>query len=76
MSPILWESCRRQNGTLLLEKAANMTGCKITPLASEYLMMVERLAPITSRQVAAVAIATALEISAREQRPQLHEGKS
>lgn len=66
MSPINWGNCRRPDNSIMLVTAARMTGCNITPRASEYLKMVEKLYPIMSRQVAALAIASALEISARE----------
>jgi hypothetical protein len=62
-----WENCRRPNGTIDLRKAAHWTGCRITEQGDAYLVMVERMARITSRQIAAVAIATALDISARSE---------
>lgn len=61
-----WERCRRDNGTIDLQKAAKSTGCYISEYAYNYLAMVERLARITSRQIASVALASALEISARD----------
>jgi hypothetical protein len=60
-----WEQCRRPNGTIDLCRAIHQTGCRITEPADAYLGMIERMARITSRQVAAVAIATALDIAAR-----------
>ena len=60
-----WEQCRRSNGTIDLIKAAHWTGCRITAPADAYLEMVERMARITDRQIAAIAIATALDIAAR-----------
>lgn len=65
MTPILWDRCRRGDGTISLALAARMTGCNITEQAHDYLVMVESIMLINSRQAAAVAIATALEISAR-----------
>ena len=60
-----WEMCRRHNGTIDLRKAARWTGCRITQQADDYLAMIESMARITSRQIAAVALVTALEISSR-----------
>lgn len=66
MSPVNWDSCRRNNGTLNLERAARQTGCWLSDRALGYLGAVEAVRPIHSRQVAALAIANALDISARE----------
>jgi hypothetical protein len=60
-----WEQCRRPNGTIDLVRAAHQTGCRLTEPSDAYLVAVERMARITSRQIAAVAIATALDIAAR-----------
>lgn len=72
MTPIQWEKCRQADGSINLEVAATHTGCFFTEGAIEYLRMVEKLKSVTSRQIAALAIASALEISARE--PHSHEG--
>lgn len=65
MSPILWDSCRRSDGSFNLEAAAKHTGCWFSNHALNYLCAVEKIRPITSRQVAALAIANALEISSK-----------
>lgn len=65
MRPIIWDDCRRSDGSIALLKAASHTGCFFAPMAWHYLEMVERIMPISSRQAAAIAIANALEISAR-----------
>lgn len=70
MTPIIWDNCRRANGTINLESAAKQTGCYFTEAAIRYLDAVENIRPVTSRQIAAVAIASALDISAREELPQ------
>lgn len=66
MSPIIWENCRRSlDGTIDLEKAAKHTGCWLSNHALNYLCALEKIHPISSRQVAAIAIANALEMSSR-----------
>lgn len=78
MSPILWDRCRRQNGSINLQQAARQTGAWFSDHALRYLDVLEELKPIESRQVAALAIANALEISSRaaaERNPSSQEGK-
>ncbi len=65
MSRVLWDNCRRADRSINLSVAATMTGCKITTKAHHYLALVEKIMDITSRQAAAVAIATAIEMSSR-----------
>jgi hypothetical protein len=65
MSPIIWENCRRLDGSIDLEKAAQHTGCFFSNHALNYLVTVEKIKPILSRQVAALAIANALEMQSR-----------
>jgi hypothetical protein len=60
-----WEQCRRDNGTIDLRRAARQTGCRWTETSDAYLEAVERMARITSRQIAAVALATAMDIADR-----------
>ena len=62
--PIIWDSCRRKNGTIDLQLAARHTGCRFTEKADAYLRCIEEVMPINSRQTAALAIVTALHISA------------
>lgn len=64
LAQIIWENCRRLDGSIDLQKAARHSGCKITDSMDMYLALVEELNPIKSRQVAALAIANALAIYA------------
>lgn len=66
MVKIIWDNCRRADGTISLESAAKHTGCFISDEALAYLYAVEELHPITSRQAAAVAIGTALQLSSQK----------
>lgn len=66
MSPILWDNCRRNDGSINLCVAAKMTGCRVSTHALLYLLTIEKMYPINSRQAATVAIASALEISERK----------
>ena len=62
MVSVIWDNCRRPDGTYDLSKAARHTGCKITEPMDMFLSLVESIGPITSRQASAIAIATALAL--------------
>jgi len=59
MTQIIWEQCRRQDGSLDLRKAARHTNLYVSEGMDSYLSLVEQLKPVTSRQIGALAIATA-----------------
>lgn len=59
---VQWESCYRKDRSINLRLAATHTGCKVTEDAYQYLDFVEKIRPITSRQLAALAIATAFAL--------------
>ena len=59
---INWEGCQRADGSYSLQTAARMTGCKITEDMDAYLSLIEEIRPVTSRQIAALAVATALAL--------------
>jgi hypothetical protein len=65
MSPIIWHNCRRADGSISLELAAKHTGCYFSDRAMEYLVTIEKIMLINSRQAAAIAIANALDLSTR-----------
>lgn len=56
-----WDSCRRTNGSIKLVSAFQIlnNGDNPTAQGEAFLLMIESEQPIYSRQVAAVAIATA-----------------
>lgn len=60
--PVLWDACKYRDGSYDLRKAAHMTGCKITEPMDNYLAFVENIRPVTSRQIGALAIATAMAL--------------
>lgn len=63
------EDFRRANGSIDLESAtrsqAKLDDRSLTMAGQDFIVMVERLRPIVSRQAAAIAIATALTIKER-----------
>ena len=59
---INWDGCRRKDWSIDLRKAAHQTGCKITEDMDRYLAFAEEVRPVKSRQVAALAIATAMAL--------------
>lgn len=62
MSPVIWDNCRRADGSINLELAARHTGCHVTDRVVDYLRFVENIRPVKSRQVAALSIATAFAL--------------
>ncbi len=70
MTPVDWETCRRPDWSYDLRAAARHTGCKITEQMDRYLAFVEEIRPVTSRQIAALSIATAMALYPLE--PQQH----
>lgn len=74
MSPIIWENVRRADGSINLRLAAEHTGCYVGERAAAYLNFVEQIRPVTSRQIAALAVATAFALDAHSAAPH-EEGK-
>jgi hypothetical protein len=62
LASVIWENCQRTDGSYALQAVARQTGCKITPDMDMYLSLIETIRPVTSRQIAALSIATALAI--------------
>jgi hypothetical protein len=62
MAKVIWEHCVRADGSYDLQAAARQTGCKITDQMDMYLSFVEEIRPVMSRQIAALAIATAMAL--------------
>lgn len=62
LAKIIWENCKRNDGSYDLRKVARHTGCKIIEPMDMYLSLVEEIRPVTSRQLAALSVATALAL--------------
>lgn len=73
---IRWDRCRREDHSINLEHAYEMTGCRVGVKGAAYLNMVETIMPIQSRQAAAVAIATAMHIDSRDEGPRDSQGEN
>jgi hypothetical protein len=75
MAQVIWEQCRRPDGSINLSKAARHTAMKITPQMDMYLSLVEAIKPVTSRQIAALSIATAAALYPLDAAPRSQEEK-
>ena len=62
MAAVNWDSCYRADRSINLHLAARHTGCKVTDEHDRYLTFVEKIRPVTSRQIAALSIATAFAL--------------
>lgn len=68
MAQVIWEQCKRKDGSYDLQKAIRHTGFKVTPSMDMYLSLVEGIRPVTSRQIGALSIATAVALYSTEPR--------
>lgn len=62
LAQVVWENCRRDDGSYDLGKVARHTGCKVTPPMDMYLSLIQAIRPVASRQAAAIAVATAMAL--------------